>query len=290
MSIAIAKERSTSAANPAGESTAGVMRIAMGVSYRGNAYNGWQRQPHCPSTVQEQLENALSRVANAPVETLCAGRTDTGVHATGQVIHFDTAAERSAYGWQMGANTNLPKDIRVDWVREVTSDFHARFSAHYRRYHYVIEDNSVGNAIFHGLITPWRTALDVERMHAGGQYLLGEQNFSSFRAAQCQSNTAFRHIDFIAVKRYGKRVVVDIQANAFLYHMVRNIVGALLVVGQGKRPPEWMAALLGAQDRRQAPATAPADGLYLVAVGYAEACGLPRVEVNPGHFQFTELI
>ncbi len=245
-------------------------RIAMGISYRGCAYNGWQRQPHCPDTVQGHLEAALSQVANAPIETTCAGRTDSGVHGTGQVIHFDTPAQRSEYGWKMGVNTNLNKDIRVNWVREVDADFHARFSANSRRYHYVIEDDSVGNALFHQLITPCRQPLDAEAMHEAGQYLLGEQDFSSFRAAQCQSNTAFRHVDFVRVSRHGAFVVVDIQANAFLYHMVRNIVGALLLVGQGKCQPAWVGEVLAAKDRRQAPATAPADGLYLVDVGYKD--------------------
>ncbi len=250
-------------------------RIAMGISYRGNHYNGWQRQSHCSSTVQQHLEQAIARVANEPIETICAGRTDTGVHGTGQVIHFDTHATRSDYSWQMGVNTNLPKDIRVNWVREVNQDFHARFSAHYRRYHYIIEDNSVGNAILHQLITPFRQALDAEKMHLGAQYLLGEQNFTSFRATQCQSNTPFRHVDFINVSRREHFVIIDIQANAFLYHMVRNIVGALLVVGQNKQPPEWMKTILCACDRRKAPATAPADGLYLVEVGYDKAYDFP---------------
>lgn len=250
-------------------------RIAMGISYRGNAYSGWQRQPHCCATVQENLENAIANVANEPVSLICAGRTDSGVHGTGQVIHFDSFAKRSEYSWQMGTNRHLPRDIRVHWVREVDDEFHARFSAGYRRYHYVIEDDSIGNAIFTGLVTPYRYALNVEKMHVAAQCLLGEQDFSSFRAAQCQSNTPFRYIEFIDVRRSGRFIIVDIQANAFLYHMVRNIVGALLVIGKGNRRVEWLAEILAAQDRRQAPATAPADGLYLVEVGYDAVYQLP---------------
>lgn len=247
----------------------------MGVSYRGNSYNGWQRQAHSTNTVQGHVEAAIATVANEPIDSICAGRTDSGVHGTGQVIHFDTHAERSDYSWLMGTNRNLPRDIRIDWVKPVSEDFHARFSAHYRRYHYVIEDNSIGNAIFLGLITPYRHALDAEAMHEAAQYLLGEKDCSSFRAAQCQSNTPFRHINFVNVTRHGRFVVVDIQANAFLYHMVRNIVGALLLVGQGKHSPAWLDDILATKDRTKAPATAPADGLYLVEVGYDKIHELP---------------
>lgn len=250
-------------------------RIVMGISYRGNRYNGWQRQSHCPETVQKYLDMALSAVANESIATVCAGRTDAGVHGTGQVVHFDSIAERSDYGWQMGTNTHLPKDIRVNWVRRVDEMFHARFSACYRRYHYVIEDDSVGNAIFEGLLTVYRYPLEPDNMHNAAQCLLGEHDFSSFRAAQCQSKTPFRHVDFVNIKRQGRFVVVDIQANAFLYHMVRNIVGALLLVGQGKQSADWLAELLVAKERRKAPATAPADGLYLVEVGYDNVYNLP---------------
>ncbi len=203
--------------------------LALGVSYRGNAYCGWQRQGHRADTVQETLENAISYVANENISTICAGRTDAGVHASAQVIHFATTAQRSVYGWQMGINTRLPTDIRVNWVRPVSADFHARFSAIYRRYQYVIEDNSPGNALFTGLLTPYRQALDAKAMHHAAQCLPGEHDFSSFRAAQCQSNTPFRHIDHIRVFRA----------------------------------------------QRKAPATAPADGLYLVEVGYNKDHQIP---------------
>lgn len=249
--------------------------IALGISYRGNAYCGWQRQRHRTDTVQETLENALSYVADTPVSLTCAGRTDSGVHASGQVVQFTTSAMRDHYSWKMGTNTNLPLDIRVNWVRAVSADFHARFSATYRRYQYVIEDNSVGNALFTGLIKPYRHALDAKAMHQAAQCLLGEHDFSSFRAAQCQSNTPFRHIDHIHIFRCQQFVIIDIKANAFLYHMVRNIVGALLNVGNGKYNAHWFAQIFAAKDRRQAPATAPAEGLYLIEVGYNEAHHLP---------------
>lgn len=249
--------------------------LAMGISYRGSAYCGWQRQRHRSDTVQEALEHAISKVANEPISLTCAGRTDAGVHASGQVIHINTTALRSDYGWQMGINTSLPTDIRVNWVHSVTADFHARFSATYRRYQYVIEDNSVGNALFSGLVTSFKQPLDAKAMHTAAQCLLGENDFSSFRASQCQSNTPFRHVEHVRVFRYQHFVVVDIQANAFLYHMVRNIVGALLTVGSGKHDADWFADVFAAKDRRKAPATAPADGLYLIEVGYNEAHNLP---------------
>ncbi len=250
-------------------------KLALGVSYCGKNYYGWQKQAHSDNTVQYHVEKALSQVANHPIELVCAGRTDSGVHGTGQVIHIETQAERPLDGWQMGANRNLPRDIRINWVREVPDDFHARFSAKARRYHYVIEDNSQGNAIFWGLIGCYRYALDSEKMHEAAQYLLGENDFSSFRAVQCQSKTAYRHIDFINVIRKNNYIIVDIQANAFLYHMVRNIVGALVEVGRGKQPPEYLAALLEAQDRKVAPPTFMADGLYLVEVIYDKLYNIP---------------
>lgn len=250
-------------------------KIAFGISYCGKGYYGWQKQAHSNNTVQHHVDSALSVVANHQIESVCAGRTDSGVHGTGQVIHIQTDAERTQRSWKMGVNTNLPKNIRVDWVYPVDDDFHARFSATYRRYQYIIIDDSVGSAIFDGLVTPCRYQLDVHSMHEAAQALLGENDFSSFRAAQCQSNTPNRYIEHIRVYRAKQCIVVDIQANAFLYHMVRNIVGALLVVGQGKQPSDWLGELLLKKNRRLAPATAPADGLYLVEVGYPDADNIP---------------
>lgn len=251
------------------------MKLAFGISYCGRDYYGWQKQSHTDNTVQYHIEQALSAVANEDISLVCAGRTDSGVHATGQVIHIETTAVREQRGWKMGANTRLPKNIRVNWVQDVPDDFHARFSANYRRYQYIIEDDCNGNAIFDGLVTPYRYKLDSNIMHEAAQALLGEQDFSSFRAAQCQSNTANRHIDFVKVYRKEQFVIVDIQANAFLYHMVRNIVGSLLLIGQGKKPPSWLSELLQAKDRRLAAATAIANGLYLVEVGYNSVYNIP---------------
>lgn len=251
------------------------MRLAMAVTYRGTHYFGWQKQQHSNNTIQYHVEKSLSQLANHPINTVCAGRTDSGVHSTGQVIHFDTHAARHLRSWVKGTNSNLPGDIRICWAREVALDFHARFSADYRRYQYIIADNCSGNAIFNELITPCRYLLDAEKMHHAAQYLVGEQDFSSFRAAQCQSKTAFRHIDFIRVYRNKGLIIVDIRANAFLYHMVRNIVGALITVGRGKYPPEWLAALLAEKNRNKAPATAIAKGLYLVEVGYQTVYNIP---------------
>ncbi len=263
------------------------MKIALGISYCGRDYYGWQKQSHTDNTVQYYVEKSLSVVANEPIALCCAGRTDSGVHSTGQVIHIETDVVRSLYSWKMGANTQLPKDIRINWVQEVADDFHARFSATYRRYHYVIEDNSCGNAIFNGLITPYRFALDTDKMHQAAQCLIGEQDFSAFRAAQCQSNTPYRCVDFVNVYRSGNFVIVDIQANAFLYHMVRNIVGSLLLVGQGKKEVTWLGELLIKKNRNKAGATAPASGLYLVEVGYPDRYGIP---IGDNALPFTGLI
>lgn len=250
-------------------------RLALGISYCGTDYYGWQKQKHSNNTVQYHVESALSQVANCTLEVVCAGRTDSGVHGTGQVIHLTTAAKRSLRGWVMGANTHLPANIRVNWAKTVTDDFHARFSATYRRYQYIISDSSQGNAIFDGLITPCRYKLDVETMHQSAQCLLGEQDFTSFQAAQCQSKTAFRCIDFINVYRNKNFIIIDIRANAFLYHMVRNITGALIAVGRGKQSVSWLHEVLMAKDRKQSAATAPASGLYLVEVGYDSVYNIP---------------
>ncbi len=245
------------------------------MSYCGKGYYGWQKQSHSDNTIQYYLDSALSGVANHKIESICAGRTDSGVHGTGQVVHIETSAERTMHGWKMGANSNLPRNIRVDWVMPVSDDFHARFSAKYRRYHYVIADNSIGSAIFDALVTPCRFPLNEKAMHDAAQALLGENDFTSFRAAQCQSNTPNRCIEHIHVYRAHSFVIVDIQANAFLYHMVRNIVGALLMIGQGKYRASWLKELLDKKDRTLAPATALADGLYLVEVGYEPSNNIP---------------
>jgi len=244
-------------------------RFALGIEYRGVAYSGWQRQPHADS-IQERVEFALSQVADHAVETVCAGRTDAGVHALGQVVHFDTKVERPDKAWVMGVNTHLPDDIRVRWVKLVDEDFSARFSATARHYWYWINNKAQASAVFTGASAWHYQQLDAHKMHQAAQYLLGEQDFSTFRAAQCQSKTAMRNVIHCRVSRHNDLVLVDIKANAFLHHMVRNIVGSLLLIGEGREPVEWLASILEVGDRNLAGPTAPANGLYLFGVDYPQ--------------------
>ena len=239
------------------------------------------------NTVQENLENAISQVADCPIITTCAGRTDSGVHATCQVIHFDTPIDRGEKAWTRGVNSLLPKGVRARWARTVGDDFHARFSALSRRYCYLIENASIESAIFAGKVTTIREQLDVESMHRAAQSLLGENDFSSFRAAGCQSRSPNRNVKSVSVTMSGGLIVVDICANAFLQHMVRNIVGSLLVVGSGAQPESWMAQVLLGKDRTKAGVTAPPYGLYLVAVEYPQVyeldCGPRFPLIISGH-------
>jgi tRNA pseudouridine38-40 synthase len=255
-------------------------RIALGIEYDGSAFSGWQSQlnPHL-QTVQENLEQALSCVADHPVTVLCAGRTDAGVHASGQVVHFDTLATRPLKAWVHGTNSNLPARVVVRWAKEVPGDFHARFSATSRRYRYLISNTAVRPAMYTQFVTHHHQPLDAEAMHAAGQYLLGENDFSSFRAAGCQSRTAMRHVTEVRVRRSEELVIVDIEANAFLLHMVRNIVGTLFEIGEGRKPPQWAGDLLGLRDRTQAAPTAPPNGLSLVGVRYPEAFAIPAGKI-----------
>ncbi|WP_261815556.1 tRNA pseudouridine(38-40) synthase TruA [Vibrio gallicus] len=256
------------------------MRIALGIEYDGAKYYGWQRQNDFDS-VQGRLEKALSIVANQPVEVQCAGRTDSGVHGTGQVVHFDTESNRKLIAWQMGANANLPKDIAVRWAKEVNEEFHARFSATARRYRYVIYNHSLRPAILGKGVSHYHGELDVEKMHQAAQFLLGENDFSSFRAAHCQSLSPCRNMMHIDVTRHNDYIVVDIKANAFVHHMVRNIVGSLLVVGRNEQPITWIKWLLEQKDRKLAGATAKAEGLYLVRVDYPQQFELPQTPMGP---------
>ncbi|WP_369790116.1 tRNA pseudouridine(38-40) synthase TruA [Rouxiella sp. WC2420] len=255
-------------------------RIALGIEYDGSQYYGWQRQQNV-SSVQECLEKALSRVADTPITVQCAGRTDAGVSATGQVVHFDTPVVRKDAAWTMGVNTHLPKDIAVRWVSHVADDFHARFTATARRYRYVIYNHRYRPGILSHGITHVHMPLDVEKMQRAGQCLLGENDFTSFRAVQCQSRTPWRFMIHLNVSRFGHYVVVDIKANAFVHHMVRNIVGSLVEVGAGNQPESWMAELLAVKNRNLAAATAKAEGLYLVGVDYPEKFALPKVTLGP---------
>ncbi len=244
------------------------------IEYDGSAYKGWQRQPHAIS-VQGVLENAISTVANQPVEVICAGRTDTGVHAVGQIIHFDTNVLRSCYNWLRGINSNLPPDVSIRWVQEIQEDFHARFSALQRHYRYVISNHTVCPAILRNHTSWQHQPLDQELMHKAASCLVGTYDFTSFRASRCQAKTAIREIKSLVVIRQGNFIYIDITANAFLHHMVRNIAGTLMQVGCGEKHPLWIKQLLEQKDRCQAGMTASPAGLYLQGVDYPAKYKLP---------------
>ena len=256
-----------------------VRRIAIGVEYNGAAFHGWQRQTKPPvATIQMAVEDALCKVADQKITLICAGRTDAGVHATGQVAHFDVSNERELKAWTMGVNSLLPSAIRVVWAKEVDSEFHARFSASARRYQYWIHNAAVRPGIFSSLMTHYSKPLNATLMHSAAQALVGEQDFTSFRAVACESKTAMRNVHAVSVKRYGERVCIEIEANAFLLHMVRNIAGSLMAVGTEKQPVSWVETLLAAKNRALAAATAKPDGLYLMAVTYPAKYELPVAE------------
>lgn len=261
---------------PAEQSPLTLERIALSIEYDGAAFSGWQKQlSPMLATIQQEVEAALGKIADHPVAVTCAGRTDAGVHATSQVIHFDTAVDRGEKAWIVGTNSLLVKSVRVLTATRVPADFHARFSATSRRYFYVILQRKIAPAILYKRITHVAQELDVAAMNEAAQALLGEQDFSSVRAAGCQSRTPFRQVMRASVYRQGAFVIFDVQANAFLQHMVRNIVGVLLAIGQGQQDPGWMARLLAQRDRTVAAVTAPPDGLYLVGVGYPDKFQLP---------------
>lgn len=244
------------------------------MEYDGSAYSGWQSQSGV-DTVQDSLEKALSRVANQALRVHCAGRTDTGVHAAAQWVHFLSPCERGSSAWVRGGNAYLPEDIRVLHAVTVPADFHARHSALARHYRYVIANIPVGSALYRDRTTWVREPLDVARMHEAAQVLLGEQDFSAFRAASCQSRTAMRCVHRVSVQRSGSLVAIDISANAFLHHMVRNIAGTLIAVGAGRHDIGWVGELLRARDRTRAAATAGPQGLYLTGVTYPARFKLP---------------
>lgn len=258
------------------------MRLAVGIEYDGTAYNGWQKQKS-GTGIQERVEEALSAVADHALEVTCAGRTDTGVHASAQVAHFDTTSQRSARGWLLGANSNLPDDIAVTWVTAVPDDFHARFSATARSYRYRILNRLVRSALHRHRAWWVHQPLDAGRMHEAAQALLGEHDFSAFRAAGCQASTATRELRSIRVSRDGDWVLIDVTANAFLQHMVRNITGTLAAIGTGEEDVGWAGEVLAGRDRRRAGVAAPPQGLMLVAVEYPAALQLP-LPPEPVHF------
>jgi tRNA pseudouridine38-40 synthase len=263
------------------------MRYALGIEYNGSQYSGWQRQKEVNS-VQAEIEKALSHIANEPIAVSCAGRTDAGVHATGQVVHFDTTNERPDRAWTMGMNTKLPDDIAVRWVKAVPDDFHARFSATARRYRYIVLNQKLRSGILKSGLSHIYKPLDIEAMTRASRCLLGEHDFTSFRAIFCQANTAVRTIKQLNISRLGEYVVVDIQANAFLHHMVRNIVGTLFAVGEGEKSESWVEELLGLKNRAVASATAKPNGLYLVDVSYPTEFELPRVSLGPIFLQLND--
>ncbi|HTM63691.1 MAG TPA: tRNA pseudouridine(38-40) synthase TruA [Gammaproteobacteria bacterium] len=245
------------------------MRVALGIEYDGFDFYGWQSQPGM-KTIQGTLQDALSKVANEPIEIICAGRTDAGVHATGQVIHFDTRAKRHLDAWIFGTNVHLPPSIGVRWSRQVDYSFHARFKAISRRYRYVIYNHPVRPAILSSRCSWHYYPLDVDLMRTAASFLIGEQDFSSFRSSKCNSNSPMRNITDFTIERRGDFVIFEIEANAFLHHMVRNIAGTLMKIGAGFRDTEWMQEVLHAKSRKVAAETAPAGGLYLVRVTYPE--------------------
>lgn len=256
-------------------------RIALCVEYDGSSYHGWQTQEEGVDTVQLRVERAVSKVADHPVTVICAGRTDTGVHATGQVVHFETPAERDDRSWVFGANANLPDDISVRWATPVPDDFHARFSAFSRRYRYVIYNHPVRPALFHRQVTWNYRPLDIDAMRAALEHLRGEHDFTSYRSVHCQAKSPVKNLHHLEMHRHGHLLVLEAEANAFLMHMVRNIAGVLMTIGAGKRPLEWAKQVLDARDRRQGGVTAPPFGLYLVRIGYPERFQLPADDTGP---------
>jgi tRNA pseudouridine38-40 synthase len=251
-----------------------MVRIALGIEYDGAPFHGWQSQPS-GNTVQDTLERALAAMAAEPIRVLCAGRTDTGVHASAQVVHFDTVASRPGNAWVKGVNASLPASIAVLWAKPVAENFHARFCALSRRYVYVLSNRAVRPALGAGAIGWFPLPLDVERMREAAAALVGCHDFSAFRSVQCQAKSPVRDLRSLAIERSGDTIRFTLEANAFLHHMVRNIVGGLVYVGKGRHPPEWLAGVLASRDRSTAAPTFPPHGLYLTGVDYAPEWGLP---------------
>lgn len=253
------------------------MRIALGVEYEGWHYAGFQRQTAAPS-VQGELEKALSFIADEEVSLYCAGRTDAGVNATGQVIHIDVTKERPDRAWVLGTNTKLPPDIAITWAKHVDDSFHARFSARARRYRYILQQSVHRPGIMQNGVSHYSGQYNVEAMHEAAQILKGEHDFASFKGADDESRSSCRCVHFVEVSRHGSYIVFDIAANAFLNHMVRNIVGSLLLIGEGRKDKQWLAEVFAACDRNLAGPTAYPNGLYLVDVAYPASFELPHRE------------
>jgi tRNA pseudouridine38-40 synthase len=244
------------------------MKLALGVEYLGTNFHGWQLQKSGIRTVQQVVEEALSSIADKPIRVFCSGRTDAGVHALEQVIHFETDVKREDRAWLLGGNVNLPHDVNFKWVKQVDDSFHARFNAYARQYHYKIHNTPVRSALA-GAHALWESRkLDITAMSTAAEYLLGEHDFSSFRGSLCQAKSPIKTIEFIRLTQTDNEILLDIKANAFLHHMVRNIVGTLLKVGRGEKTIEWVEEVLNAKDRRCAGATAEPQGLYFVKAFY----------------------
>lgn len=258
------------------------VKIALGVAYDGASYCGWQSQPS-GCGVQDALEIAISEIAQHPIRVHAAGRTDTGVHGVGQVLHFETQVKRPISAWVRGVNANLPSTVRVEWAREVGDEFHARFSATSRSYQYLLYNAPVASALLATKTGWFHLPLDFTAMQRGISYLLGEHDFSAFRASECQANSPIRKIECAEVKQYGAYFLFSFTANAFLQHQVRNMVGALIYIGKGAYPPDYMKDLLHKRDRTLSPPTFPPNGLYLTGVGYEAKWGLPASQTEALH-------
>lgn len=255
-------------------------RVALGVEYMGGNYSGWQRQAHVPS-IQQYIEQCLEKILRHKVDVVCAGRTDAGVSATSQIIHFDSQVARPLKAYTRGMNSNLPNDIGITWAKPVPDEFHARYSATARQYRYIIYNNPLRSGILNSGLTHVYQPLIATSMHEAAQVLVGENDFTSFRASHCQSKTPFRNIHSISVEQHMRYIVVQVKANAFLHHMVRNIVGSLIDVGSGEQNVHYLKDLLKLKDRTKASSTAKANGLYLVGVDYPKEFDLPMQDLGP---------
>jgi tRNA pseudouridine38-40 synthase len=266
----------------------GMSRIALGVEYKGTDFHGFQTQPSGVKTVQQALQFALSKVADEEITLVCAGRTDAGVHATQQVVHFDTSAIRPEKAWVLGTKPHLPDSVIVRWAKNVAPQFHARFSALNRTYRYLLSDAATASALVAHQVTWSSRKLDLDLMCQAARYLVGEQDFTSFRATQCQAKSPVRTIHHLHLVRRGDLIILEVQANAFLHHMVRNIVGVLMAVGVGDKPIDWVKEVLDAKDRSKGAVTAKPFGLYLVNVDYPAEFNIPKL--SPGPFFISEEI
>lgn len=258
-----------------------IKRYAIGIEFCGTRFKGWQTQQVGVRSIQETIEQVLSKIADEPVIVHGAGRTDAGVHATNMIAHFDTTAIRPERGWLMGANTQLPKDIAIQWIKEMDMDFHARFKANARRYRYVMYLARSRPALLYGQVTHVYYPVNIEKMMQGAKLFEGTHNFESFRASACQSNQPVRHVKHCRLIQQGDFLILDIQADGFLHHMVRNIVGCLLEIGQGMYEPEHIHTIFQAEDRKAAGITAPPDGLYFINAYYPDEFILPQQTLGP---------